>query len=276
MQALCQAAEERRQRCGGHRGSGQPRFHAHGGGESRETQARATLFRCRALLVRQRTQTANSIRGLLAEFGVTVPRGLAPVGCLREKLAAGDVDVPALARSALEPLFSQLERLSNEIQRHDGQIAQEVESSEEARRFMTIPGIGPVTAFALLAFAGDMSQFRNGREFAAWLGLTPREMSTGGRQHFGGITKMGQRDLRSLLVQGAMSLHRFRDRHWPLQPDCIRNLMASKHPKVVAVAWANRAARIAWALQRDQKDHHPASRQSRPSGNARMPEAAVA
>ena len=141
---------------------------------------------------------------------------------------------------------------------------------------MTIPGIGPKTAFALLAFAGDMKQFRNGREFAAWLGLTPRELNTGGRQHFGGITKMGQRDLRSLLVQGAMSLYRFRDRHGHLLSDRDRNLMAVKHPKVVAVAWANRAARIAWALQRDQKDHHPACGRARPTGNSPAPEAAVA
>ena len=230
--------------------------------KSREMQAKATLFRCRALLIRQRTQTTNSIRGLLLEFGLTAPRGLAQMNGLREQLTDPEGEVPEQVGSALEPLFLQLERLSEDIKRYDAQIETEVQASTEAKRFMTIPGIGPITAFALLALVGDMKQFRNGREFAAWLGLTPREHSSGGRHQLGGITKMGQRDLRSLLVQGALALYRFRDRHWSLQSEGARNLILTKHPKVVAVAWANRAARIAWAVHHHQQDYDPAYRGS--------------
>ena len=115
-----------------------------------------------------------------------------------------------------------------------------------------IMGVGPITAFALLAFAGDLTQFKNGREFAAWIGLTPREFSTGGQQRLGGITKMGQRDLRYLLVQGGMALVRQRRRHFNEQSPAIQEALVTKPKKVLAVAWANKNARVLWALTHHQ------------------------
>ena len=135
-----------------------------------------------------------------------------------------------------------------------------VKGSAAARRLQTVPGIGPVTAYAILTFAGEMQQFRNGREFAAWIGCTPKEHSTGGRQRIGSITKMGQRDIRTLLVNGAMSVlqqvHRRRSDRSPSDraSPWLQRMLRSKPTKVVAVAMANRMARIAWAVLTSEAD----------------------
>ena len=152
----------------------------------------------------------------------------------------------------LTVLFEQLERLTAQIAACEAKMRAVTAMDPDAKRYQTVPGVGPITAFALLAFAGDLAQFKNGREFAAWIGLTPREFSTGGRQRLGGITKMGQRDLRFLLVQGGMTLVQQRRRKFSEQSPAIQEALATKPKKVLAVAWANKNARVLWALTHHQ------------------------
>ena len=229
-----------------------------------EAQSRAMVFRARQLLVRQRTQLANSIRGMLVEFGVVVPKGLSNVIRLREIVEDRSREIPELARTALETLFETMTTLTSRIQTLSQEMSVWVKGSAAARRLQTIPGIGPVTSYAILTFAGEMKQFRNGREFAAWIGCTPKEHSTGGRQRIGSITKMGQRDIRTLLVNGAMSVlqqvhRRSSDRRPPnLVSPWLQRMLRSKPTKVVAVAMANRMARIAWAVLTSEADYESA------------------
>ena len=226
--------------------------------KSAETQALAALFRARELFVRQRVQTANSIRGLLAEYGVVAPKGIWNVTRLRETAYDDQYALPSLVRQALEPMFEMIEQLTVQIDAVAVQIKDYVKKSTQAQRLMTIPGIGPITAFALLAFAGDFSSFRNGREFAAWLGVTPKEHSTGGRHWTGAITRMGQRDIRRLLVNGAVAvIQQVRKQTVKQEPTWVQRLLASRPTKVVAVALANRMARVVWAVMVQDSVYDP-------------------
>ena len=214
-----------------------------------ETQALASVFRSRELLVKQRTQTANSIRGLLTEFGVTVPKGIQHVAKLRTYVEDESETLPETLLHSVNNLFAVLDELEVRIRTLTIQMRQHVAESETAQRLMEVPGIGPITAYAMLAFAGDLNGFRCGREFAAWLGLTPKEHSTGGKHTLGSITKMGQTDLRHLLVSGAMTLIR----HHPVpkegeEASWIDQKLLNKPKMVVAVALANRMARVAWSM----------------------------
>ena len=231
------------------------------GVKSQETQARATLYRTRALFVQQRTQTANAIRGHLQEFGIVCGRGFTALGKLRAALADGTFETPEeLPTSVLAVLFEQLDRLTDLITECEAKMHAITATDSDAKRYQTVPGVGPITAFALLAFVGDLSQFKNGREFAAWIGLTPMEHSTGGRQCLGSITKMGQRDLRYLLVQGGMSLVQQRRRKFSAQSPAIQEALTTKPKKVLAVAWANKNARVLWALSHRQGTYDPSHR----------------
>ena len=220
------------------------------------TQALATVFRARQVLVKQRTQTANSIRGMLTEFGITVALGLQNVDKLRDHMAEGAL--PDLVTVALQPLFTMLNRLDEQIDALTHVIHEKVKGHEDAQRLMQVPGIGPITAFAMLAFAGDLKDFKNGREFAAWIGLTPKEHSTGGKHRTGAITKMGQRDVRRLLVSGAMAVlrHTAGKAADDLSP-WLRRMLVERPRMVVAVALANRMARVAWAITAYQTDYDP-------------------
>ena len=237
--------------------------------KSTATQAHATLFRTRAMLVKQHTQTMNAIRSHLAEFGIVQARGKAALHRLWGDLqtgCGGQVDhdtgasatpepLPAMVLDALATLFDQLADLTARIEACNAKMLEVSSTNEAAQRYQTVPGVGPVTAFAMLAFAGDLAQFRNGREFAAWIGLTPRESSTGGHQRLGGITKMGQRDLRTLLVQGAMTRRRQCLAHLDELPPYLRKQIIDKPAKVVAVAWANKTARTLWKLALTDEDY---------------------
>ena len=216
--------------------------------KSTATQAQSTLFRSRSLLIRQRTQLANSIRGSLTEYGVTTAKGVSNVRRLRQVVEDHDGAVPETARFALEALFTAMDHMNEVIEQLEARIRVHMKALEATRRLMTIPGIGPITAFALTTYAADMSHFRNGREFAAWIGITPREHSTGGRHRTDAITKMGQRDLRCLLVQGAMAVYRQARLKPHAASPWLQRMMATKPPKVVAVAVANKMARTAWAV----------------------------
>ena len=166
-------------------------------------------------------------------------------------------EVPEPARFALEALFTAMDHMNEAIDQLEARIRAHVKEGEATRRLMTIPGIGPITAFALTTYAADMSHFRNGREFAAWIGITPREHSTGGRHRTGTITKMGQRDLRALLVTGAMAVFRQARLKPRAASPWLQRMMATKPPKVVAVALANKMARTAWAVSVGHDTYRP-------------------
>ncbi len=216
--------------------------------KTEEQQARGMLFRTRDLLVRQRTQTINALRGHLAEFGVIAPKGPAHVVRLASVVADPDSGLPETVRELGGLLLGQIAGLGKKIGELESRIRSGAYEDEEARRLMSIPGIGPICASAIQAFAPPMESFRRGRDFSAWLGLVPRQHSTGGKARLGRISKMGQRDVRRLLIIGAMTVVRWADRRGASPGSWLARMLARKPRMLVAVALANRMARIAWAL----------------------------
>ena len=213
-----------------------------------ERQARGMLFRVRDLLVRQRTQTINALRGHLAEFGIVAPQGRAHVGRLALALDEAASPLPEPVRELGGLLLEQIASLDAQIAGLEKEICVHARRDEEAARLMTIPGIGPICAMAIQAFAPPLESFRRGRDFSAWLGLVPRQHTSGGKPRLGRISKMGQRDLRRLLVCGAMAVVRWACRRGETEDPWLARMLARKPRMVVAVALANRMARIAWAL----------------------------
>ena len=211
-------------------------------------QARAMLFRTRDLLVRQRTQTINALRGHLAEFGVVAPQGRVHVRRLALVLEEPSSALPEPVRALGGLLLAQIADLDAKIAGLKKEIHVHARQDADAMRLMTIPGVGPITAMAIQAFAPPLASFRCGRDFAAWLGLVPRQHSTGGKPRLGRISKMGQRDLRRLLIVGAMSVVRAAVRRGETGDPWLAQMLARKPRMVVAVALANRMARIVWAL----------------------------
>jgi transposase len=212
-----------------------------------EQQAVLMLHKIRDLLVRQRTMLINALRGHLAEYGVVEAKGPGGVSLLVAMLHESQASLPPLARSALHGLASQLRMLGEEIERLERQILAWHRADVISRRLATIPGIGPITASAIAATVPDVSLFRSGRQFAAWLGLTPRAHSSGGRERQAGISKQGDGYVRRLLVVGATAVLRMARKNaagsaWVMQ------LLERKRPKVAAVALANKSARVAWAV----------------------------
>ena len=216
--------------------------------KTREQQARGMLFRTRDLLVRQRTQTINALRGHFAEFGVIVPRGPAHVEQLAEAVEDAASGLPDPVRELGALLLVQIADLDEKIGELDNDLRQQAREDEQTKRLMSVPGIGSVCAMAIQAFAPPMQSFRSGRDFAAWLGLVPRQSSTGGKAQLGKISKMGQRDLRRLLITGAMSTVGWAVRRGATKDPWLARMLARKPRMLVAVALANRMARIAWAL----------------------------
>jgi transposase len=212
--------------------------------KSQEQQASGAVFRARDLLVRQRTQIINAIRGHLAEYGYVAPKGV----CYVERLIDQIDSLPGAARVALLGLVQALRTLDEQVAGLDLEIARRAKEDESARRLMTIPGIGPVTAAALAALAPDPQTFRCGRDFSAWLGLTPLQKSTGGKQKLGQITKMGERTLRRLLVIGASAVIKQALLRGAPVGSWLAQMLARKPRMLVAVALANKTARIVWAL----------------------------
>jgi len=217
--------------------------------KSEETQGAAMVFRVRELLIRQRTQAINALRGHLAEFGAVVPQGAANAGRLVALVEDQDSGLPDDARDTLRVLVETLSQLNAEIGKLDAEIARRAKENEVARRLMTVPGIGPLIATAIAVLAPPPETFRRGRDFAAWLGLVPRQHSTGGKQRLGATTKMGERSLRRLLIIGANSVVIKRHVHREAQPGTwLGDLLSRKPPMLVRVALANKMARIVWAL----------------------------
>ena len=211
-------------------------------------QAQAMLFRTRDLLVRQRTQAINALRGHLAEFGVVAPQGTAHVGRLAEVIDGGHSGLPEPVLEMGRLLLGRIDELGEKISGLDKKLRVSAREDEETARLMTIPGIGPITALAIRAFAPPMESFRRGRDFSAWLGLVPRQHSTGGKPRLGRISKMGQRDLRRLLITGAIAVVRHAVRRRETSDPWLAGMIARKPMMLVSVALANRTARIVWAV----------------------------
>ena len=217
--------------------------------KSPEQQSLLMLHRSRSLLVRQRTMLVNAIRAHLAEFGIVAPLGRMGVKALLAVIADPDeARLPALARSCLESLVAALMTVEHEIAISERRILSWHRDSQTSRRLASIPGIGPIIATALTASVTDPAVFKSGRELAAWIGLVPRQNSTGGKERLGRISKQGDPYLRWLLVAGAMLVIRQGRKTDFAKMPWLAELMARKPTKVAAVALANKTARIAWAL----------------------------
>ncbi|SMD00611.1 IS110 family transposase [Novosphingobium sp. B1] len=215
--------------------------------KSVEQQAVLMLHKSRDLIVRQRTMLINALRGHLAEYGIVTGLGAGGVVDALKALYEEQDRFPAHARSALHGIAAQLRALASEIDRLEAQILDWHRNDETSRRLATIPGIGPITASAIAAAVPDPSLFRSGRQFAAWLGLTPRANSSGGKERLGGITKQGDGYLRRLLVVGSTAVMRMTRKNPARQP-WMAGLLERKPTKIATVALANKTARIAWAV----------------------------
>ena len=225
--------------------------------KSEEQQAVLMVHRARSLIVANRTALANQIRGLLTEFGVVVPKGIAKLRRqLPQILEDAENGLTALAREVLADLLEQFRELDRRVQQYDVRIRELAQQSEPARRLMQIESIGSMTATAIVAGMGD--PFKSARNYAASLGLTPRQDSSGGTTRLGSITKQGDRYLRTLLVHGARSHLRVVDKKKDEKSAWARRLKERRHVNVAAVTFAAKHARIAWAIMAKGTEYRPA------------------
>ena len=207
------------------------------------------LHRTRHLFVRQQTAVINAIRAHLAEFGVVAPVGRRGVAELLDVVVdSSDERVPEVARARVAALGAQLRMLKAQILEFDRQIMAWHRSNETSKRLDEIPGVGPALATALVAGVADPKAFRSGRNFSAWIGLVPKQHSSGGKDRLGGISKQGDRYLRSLFTAGALAVIRYARIHGTKHRPWLAALLARRPTKVAAIALANKIARIAWAM----------------------------
>lgn len=217
--------------------------------KTKEQQAALMLHRARQLLVRQRTMLSNAIRGHLSELGIVSAKGRNGTVELLEIIGQeADNRIPVAARSVLKVLASQYIAIGAEIASISKSILVWHRACEPSRRLEEIPGIGPIVATALIAEISDWKAFSSGRGLAAWIGLVPKQHTTGGKDKLGSITKQGNRYLRWLLVAGAMAVIRYAQKHGTKKRPWLGRLMARRPTKVAAVALANKIARMAWAI----------------------------
>lgn len=213
-----------------------------------EQQSAGIPLKTRDLMIRQRSQTANALRAHMSELGIVVAAGITRIAALVALIRdENDEQIPSGARPALMELAAQIEALNERIGRLDAQIVASVKVDEAARRLTSIPGVGPIIAAAVKAAVQDPHSFRTGRDFAAWIGLTPRAHSSGGKERIGSVSKRGNRQLRTLLITGATSVLKLVRRGLRLSM-WIGALLLRRPFKVVAVALANKIARTIWAL----------------------------
>jgi transposase len=223
-------------------------------------QAAISVHRVREGFVAERTAVANRIRGLLSEFGIAIPQGIRYIRSnAHELIEDGERDLPSAFRWLIKRQLDHLAHLDLQIRELEQAILREHRESEACQRLAAIPCIGPITATALVATVGNASDFKNGRQLAAWLGLVPRQHSTGGKPTLLGISKRGDGYLRRLLVHGARAVVRFAETKAMADP-WLRNLVGRRHSNVAAVALANKNARVVWALLAHGREYQPGYR----------------
>jgi transposase len=214
-----------------------------------EQQSCLVLHRTRHLFIRQQTSVINAIRAHLAEFGIVAPVGRKGVGQLLDTVAsARDQRIPAIARACVAALGTQLRALKAQILEFDRQIMLWHRSHETCKRLDEVPGVGPALATALVASIADPKAFRSGRDFSAWIGLVPRQHSSGGKERLGSISKQGDRYLRSLFMAGALAVIRYAKIYGSKHRPWLTALLARRPTKVAAIALANKLARMVWAM----------------------------
>jgi transposase len=226
-----------------------------------EQQGCLTLHRTRHLFIRQQTSVINAIRAHLAEFGIVAPVGRRGVDQLLAVVAdTRDKRLPEVTRSCVAALGAQLQMLKAQILEFDRMIMAWHRSSETSKRLDAIPGVGPALATALVASVADPKAFRSGRDFSAWIGLVPKQSSSGGKDKLGSISKQGDRYLRSLFTAGALAVIRYAKIHGTRHRPWLTALLARRPTKVAAIALANKLARMAWAMMaRGEQYREPAA-----------------
>ena len=222
-----------------------------------EQQAVQVLHRARELLVSQRTQAVNALRAHLAEFGYIFPLGKVGVDqAIRAMQDMSEAELPAFVRQVLTSLIDQIEQLKKEVRKLDQQMQAWHKENADSQRLATIPGVGVVTASAIVAAIGDGKQFRSGREFASWLGMVPRQNSSGGKERLGRISKNGNAYVRTLLITGATALLRGSYRTKAAGGQWFTELLKRKSARLATVALANKMARVAWAILTKGNAYH--------------------
>lgn len=216
--------------------------------KTEEQQSKAVLFRSRERLVHQRTELVNAVRASLYEFGHVVPQGIRQIVRIEEILNELNCDLPELLLEECKDMLEQIAWLTARIDKKTAKISELAAQTDKARQLQTMPGVGPLTATAIDAFAPAMEQFRSGRDFAAWLGLVPRQFSSGGKERLGRVSKAGQADIRRLLIIGAMSRLNWLGRKGVPEGGWIARITARKPRMLVAIALANKMARVIWAM----------------------------
>jgi transposase len=220
-------------------------------------QAILSVHRARQGFVKARTAQANQIRGLLAEYGITIPQGIGHIGkCVPEILEDGGNDLPGNFRLLIQRLLDHLKELDRQVGELEVQIQLWHKDNSASKKLGKIPGIGPMTASAVAASIGDARNFKNGRQLAAWLGIVPRQHSTGGKSTLLGISKRGDTYLRTLLIHGARAVIRVSECK-PNADPWLKTLLARRHKNVAAVALANKNVRTIWALLAHDRDYEP-------------------
>jgi len=222
-----------------------------------EQQSVLMLHRARSLLVRQRTMLVNALRAHMAEFGIIAPQGLRHVEILTKTIAHQQERLPELARAILQMIVGQLNGTMVRIREIEGQLARWHRESPVSRLLATVPGVGIMGASAIAATVADPTLFRSGREFAAWLGMTPRQNSSGGKERLGRTSKRGDKYIRSLLTAGAVAVLRHARNRPTRDGEWVRALLARKPTKLAAVALANKTARIVWAVMMRGEGYQP-------------------
>lgn len=229
-------------------------------GKTEGQQAKAVLFRGRERLVHQRTELVNALRGVLYEFGHVFPQGLAQLNRIEDLVKDPACDLPTLVIEECQDMLRQIAAKTEQIKAKTKTLKALAAEADTARRLQTMPGVGPLTALAIEAFAPDMAQFKCGRDFAAWLGLVPRQHSSGGKDRLGRVSKAGQADIRRLLIIGAMTRIVGRARHKVPATSWIGHMLARKPTMLVGIALANKMARQIWAMLVKKEDYrNPAS-----------------
>jgi transposase len=216
--------------------------------KSPEQQSVMSIHRVRLTLMRQRVQMSNAIRGHLGEFGLVAPIGRTGLALLIGSISPAAQDrVPEDVRTAVLMLATQLHLVNEQILELDRKIRASARATDVGKRLMEVPGVGPLLASALVATIADPKSFKCGRNLAAWIGLVPRQNSSGGKERLGGITKRGDRYLRQMLVVGALAVIRYAQRHGTKRPWLVQ-LLSRRATKVAAMALANKTARMIWAI----------------------------